>query len=243
MKQIMKLRRLQMTNKSIITPHIHTHEFFDENDNYKRIGIGWLHNQAFCEYQLYLKWVKGVEDVEDENTINGTNAHLSKEIETNITSPQKGIKPIESPELSYRDAKDKGISFYATEFSVECDIMLGVIDDLMITPKNVIITDYKRLPPNHYPWLDDRRQIGGYCYCFKHEYPNILLPIKSIIADELTGEPFWEHDYNEQDEREIAETTQRILDIVNCKRLAVATENKNKCRGCRFNSECDKCKN
>jgi hypothetical protein len=94
------------------------------SDNYKRIGIGWLHNQAFCEYQLYLKWVKGLEDIPTTETIKGAKEHKVKEISSNISLPKLGIKPIESPITSYKEAKIKGISFFATEFGIECNTMM-----------------------------------------------------------------------------------------------------------------------
>jgi CRISPR/Cas system-associated exonuclease Cas4 (RecB family) len=207
-------------------------------DTYKRIGISWLHNQAFCEYQLFLKWVLKAPNLESIEVIEGDKSHGTQRVTTNEKAAKSGILPIKDILTSVKESTIVGTKFYRTDFRVECDIMIGEIDEIFISKSKILIVDYKPLPRTGIPFLDDKRQTIAYAFCFHREYLNITTPIFCEIKDENTGNQIWLHEYTVADDADILDATYRSLDIVNQKREPIDTKNPNKCRGCRLNSEC-----
>jgi hypothetical protein len=214
---------------------------------FSRIGIGWLDDQGFCEYKLILRFVRHYDPVTLDIT-KGLEAHaklgveLSNEFESKEYKQLSDVKSLRQELIESSANIDSNGKFYSTNFGVECDLMIGRMDEFELTNDLVIIGEHKTKARNGIPFYGEQRQVLGYAYCFRRQYPEILLPIKCFIRDKFTGEIFWTHMYNKQDEIEVLDAAHRSLDIVNGSRIAVPCSKINGCLSCRYHQFklCDK---
>lgn len=195
-----------------------------------KIPIHLLHTQAFCEYQIYLGYVKGFKAPETPEIRKGKDVH--QELEKNHLEKAEGAISIKG---AISKAKKEKVTLVMREVPVEGECLYGLIDEINFTPSSIIIIDDK---PGNYPYISNKKQVWGYCLAFKENYKPSL-PLIAALRQRDSQDIFWEELFLEEHKEQALESTQRIIDIIKGVREPQPTSNSYKCRNCRWNNLCD----
>jgi autonomous glycyl radical cofactor GrcA len=112
----------------------------------------------------------------------------------------------------------------------------GFIDEVWMTPDEFIIIDDK---PGTVAYSSSINQVYGYCLAF-----NEMLPEKRRIVASLrergTENIYWASYFDGKAEKDIIGLIDRMHKLLEGEIEFKPTNNPNKCRGCRFNTLCDR---
>ncbi|MEM2873847.1 MAG: PD-(D/E)XK nuclease family protein [Candidatus Nanoarchaeia archaeon] len=198
-----------------------------------KIPISWLHTQAYCEYQIFLEHVKGISVDRSIAMIVGAESHAKLDAEHAAK-----VEEIMSLEEVLVQSTERKVTFVAREVGVENLYLKGIIDEIRISPAEIIIIDDK--PTKGKAWPADIRQVWGYCWAYSDQYkPDRTL--YGAVRDRETQEFVWQEPFTENAKKDVKEATFRIIDILKGVRAAVPTRKPQKCKPCRFRKVCDKC--
>lgn len=202
-----------------------------------KIPIHWFHNQAFCEYEIFLAQVKGIpdpspnrEDIEEGRLIH---TELLKSHEAGAILTDKSILELAT------EAQLSGVTSVLRELLVVSKRMIGSIDEVWIASDGAYVVEDKPRSKQGKPFLSETRQAQGYASAFK-ECHSLPVPIITVVRDRSTGDWLWQKLLDEEDERKVNEVLDRIEGILGGIRQAEPTNNPNKCRYCRWSPFCDK---
>jgi len=214
-----------------------------------RVPISYLHCQAFCEQEIYLREVLGLEDLGADYLDKGQQVHKGLEddyeVSAQIGKEQRLLqgKPIpESLSEAVVLAKQEGITFCVRELFVQGKRIEGRLDCIEITPDCIRIIDDKPRAPTGKPYFSEIRQVGGYCLALREQYPDIDLPIYAIIRDENTGAKLWEKKFDAAYAADVDDAIDRIVGIIEGTRKAQPTQYPFKCKKCRWHCLCPESK-
>jgi len=195
-----------------------------------KIPIHWLHSQTYCEYQIYLEHVKGMEIEATSEMQKGIEVHAFLE-EEHLKRAEIKLKTAEV----IQKAKQERKTFIGREVPVIGRQLYGSIDEIHIMPDKIIIIGDK---PNYRPFFSNKKQVWGYCLAFQEQFkPN--LPIIASLRHRDSQKIIWQEEFLEEHKRIVLESVERILDILNGNRKPQPTSNFDKCRSCRLKSVCD----
>ncbi len=202
---------------------------FERIENH--VPIHLLHTQAYCERQIYLEHVEGIEAPPSAEMISGSEKHDALE--------EEHIEKAEI-ELSIGNAfvksEKEGITLISREVFVLGSATYGRIDEIIIEPKRLIIVDDK---PNAIPYFTNQVQVWGYCHTFKEMYqPEI--PIFGALRHVDTGEITWMDQFQEEHALRVIDGVKRIQAIFSGESQGEPTSNARKCNSCRFRQSCKK---
>lgn len=202
---------------------------------YKRVQASWFHVQGFCEYQLYLVLARRIRKLDSEDTLAGEKLH--SDLDRNLPTADVGVSNL-SERVTF--AKENSKPFIVREVDLTGFSLNGRADCIEYHLDRVVIADNKPRPPTGEPFHGDRRQLLAYCLMFQEQFPYLGLPIVAQFRD-YNDVTYWSHEFNNMDKEEVKETTQRILSILNECRIPVPVsfKNRNKCKDCRYFSQCD----
>ena len=116
--------------------------------------ISWLQKQDYCEYQIYLENIKGINVKPTKAMTKGAQKH-----ERLYTQFVKKAKPVTVQQMITESKTEK---IYSREFKV-LDLehgIYGLIDEIWLTPKGFIVIDDK---PETKAYLSNIHQVYGYC--------------------------------------------------------------------------------
>ena len=65
------------------------------------------------------------------------------------------------------------------------------------------------------------------------------MPIVAVLRNRDSGQNIWAQTFGKEQREKVVDTVNRIREILNGQREAVATKNANKCKACRFKGSCD----
>lgn len=214
------------STRDIILPTTKT--IFDLTDNH--VPIHLLHTQAYCEYQIYLEHVKGVEVEPTVEMQKGIEKHDSldeehrKKAEVKLTFDQALIK-----------SATEGVALKSRDVYVQGSATYGRIDEIIIEPSRIIIVDDK---PTPVPYLTNKVQVWGYCHTFKEVYKSDL-PLFGALRHEDTGEITWLEQFLEEHDARVIDGINRTQAILTGKTKGEPTSNKRKCTSCRLRVHCN----
>ena len=195
-----------------------------------KIPIHWLHSHAYCEYQIFLKHVKGVKIAPTAAMMMGAKRHSVLEVEH---------KEKATEELSVDDAlkksRDEKIVLIAREVPVAWSQLKGKIDEIHFMSDQIIILDDK---PNTVAWDSNKVQVWGYCLAFQEQF-RPKLPISALLRHRDTQKTVWEEVFTEDHRDRVLVAIERISGIMNGESEPEPTDNINKCRRCSLNNVCD----
>lgn len=195
-----------------------------------RIPIHWLHSQAYCEHQIYLEHVKGIE-VEPT-----TEMQKGKEIHTILEEDHKKRAKLR---LSVHDALKKSqkekIRLIGREVPVIGNSLYGLIDEVHFMPNQILIIDDK---PGNFAFITHKKQIWGYCLAFQEQF-NPNLPLIACLRQRDTKKIIWKDNFSDEHKNIVLESVERILGILNETRKPEPTSKLNKCKSCRLKGICD----
>lgn len=194
--------------------------------------ISWLQKQDYCEYQIYLENIKGVEIKPTKAMIRGSQKH-----EALYTQFVKKAKPATVEQMI---SESKTGEIYSREFKVldrEHGIY-GLIDEIWLTPKGFIVIDDKL---GTKPYLSNIHQVYGYCLAYQSIIPqNETRDVFGALRETGTDNIYWEAPFNQEAVGEIIPIVNRIHALILGKEEFTSTDNQNKCKVCRFVSQCDR---
>lgn len=195
----------------------------------RRIPIHWLHTQRYCEYQIYLEKVLGLEAPPTEEMLRGVDIHdrLGEEHEREAEL-----------ELSVNEALARapaeGIILISRDIYVEGTSLIGRIDEVVFEPSRIVIIDDK---PSAVPYLSNRVQVWGYCQAFREMYrPEV--PLLGALRQENSSSLVWLEEFLPEHENLVADSVTRIQAILGGQASAEPTSNIRKCQSCRLRESC-----
>lgn len=218
-----------MTKKSGSTPHptISQVKIIADKNNFP---ISWLNKQGFCEYGYYLENVKGISVKPTKSMVQGTKEHAILESNFRVDA-----EPATFDEMLETSKTGEILSRELPVISKQYGIR-GFIDEVWMTPDEFIIIDDK---PGTVAYSSSINQVYGYCLAF-----NEMLPEKRRIVASLrergTENIYWASYFDEKAEKDIINLINRMHKLLAGELEFKPTKNPNKCRGCRFNTLCDK---
>ncbi len=218
-----------MTNKSGSIPHptISQVKIIAKKNNFP---ISWLNKQGFCEYGIYLENVKGIEVKPTKSMINGTKEHAILEDKF-----KDGAEPATFDEMLETSKTGEIFSRELPVISKHFGIR-GFIDEVWMTPDEFIIIDDK---PGKIAYSSSINQVYGYCLAFKEMVPEKRRIIASL-RQRGTENIYWSSYFDGKAEEDIINLINRMHRLLSGETEFLSTNNPNKCRGCRFNTICDR---
>lgn len=207
-------------------PNIKGVQIIDGKNNFQ---ISWLNQQGYCEYQIYLEYMKGIETPATPEMTHGSDIH--NQLETIFKQDATTATFEEAVEVSKSEAS----------MSRECFVISpkygirGYIDEIWMTPEEIVIIDDK---PGRTPYFSTMNQVRAYCLAFK-DMTNDERPIKAALRERGTSNLFWIEIFTEDVEKQIKFTIDRMHGLLEGSRPFVPTKNPNKCRSCRYKRYCE----
>lgn len=207
-------------------PNIKGVQIIDGKNNFQ---ISWLNQQGYCEYQIYLEYMKGIETPATPEMTHGSDIH--NQLETIFKKDATPSTFEEAVEVSKSEAS----------MSRECFVISpkygirGYIDEIWMTPEEIVIIDDK---PGRTPYFSTMNQVRAYCLAFK-DMTNDERPIKAALRERGTSNLFWIEIFTEDVEKQIKFTIDRMHGLLEGSRPFVPTKNPNKCRSCRYKRYCE----
>jgi len=218
-----------MTNKSGSTPHptISQVKIIADKNNFP---ISWLNKQGFCEYGIYLENVKGIEIKPTRSMVQGTKEHAILEDKFKV-----GAEPATFDEMLETSKTGEILSRELPVISKHYGIR-GFIDEVWMTPDEFIIIDDK---PGKVAYSSSINQVYGYCLAFMEMVPEKRRIVASL-RERGTDNIYWASYFDGKAEDDIIKLIKRMHKLLAGETEFIPTNNPNKCRGCKFNTLCDK---
>ena len=118
------------------------------------------------------------------------------------------------------------------------DGIRGFIDEIWMTPEEIVIIDDK---PGSKAFPSTINQVRAYCLAFKNMTHEKRV-IKGGLRQRGTDNIFWSEVFDDNAEKQIRFTINRMHALFKGQKPFMATKNPNKCRSCRYQSYCEECK-
>ena len=196
-----------------------------------KIPIHLLQILHFCEYQIYLEYVKNLKPEPIKEMEEGKKYHQLLEKE-HLEKAKIKLKDIND---AISKVRKENIILKAREFRVEGEQLYGLIDEIYITPKEIIVIDDKL---SKFPYYSNKIQVWGYCLAIQ-DILEQKMPIKGALRCLLNGKIIWQEYFSNECKIKVTNSINRILDIICGKKKPAHTTNSRKCMKCRFNTLCE----
>lgn len=194
--------------------------------------ISWLHKQEFCEYQIFLEYMKGIEVEPTNAMIEGKQEHERLELEFE----EKAV-PANFAEMVKQSKTTKVVS---REFRVKSFKygVYGSIDEIWLMPDEFVVIDDK---PGTKAYLSNVHQVYGYCLAFKEMVKHQdRRQIVAALRERGTDNIYWKAPFDERAENEVISVINHIHGLILGNDQFNSNRNPNKCRKCRFKESCDR---
>ncbi len=220
-----------------ITEYGKTYEFKDHPsikglkiiEGKNNFPISWLNQQGYCEYQIYLEYVKGIETQPTRAMTQGSQIH--KELEDIFKKDSTPAKFEDAVEESKTQASlSREVFVVAPHYGIR-----GYIDEIWMKPDEIVIIDDK---PGRTPYESTMNQVRAYCLAFK-DMTGDERKIKAALRERGTENLFWIEVFTPDVEKQIKFTINRMHGLFDGTKPYMATKNPKKCRSCRFKNECE----
>lgn len=191
--------------------------------------ISWLNQQGYCEYQLYLEYMKGIETPATPEMTHGSNIH--HQLEDIFKQDSTPATFEEAVEASKTDATmSREVFVIAPEYGIR-----GYIDEIWMKPDEIVIIDDK---PGRTPYNSTMNQVRAYCLAFK-SMTGDTRKMKAALRERGTENLFWIEIFTPEIEKQIKFTIDRMQGLFDGTKPFVPTKNANKCRSCRYKRYCE----
>ena len=197
------------------------------------VPISWFNTQGYCEYILYLRYVKKIPYKAPDVVVRGTAVHNTITFEHDKKAK---VLPdsleVYLPKIMNGEAKPisiRNVFVESKKFGLR-----GEIDELHASLDEATIIDNK---PGSWVPFNIQRQLFAYGLAFKDHFewkPKIFCEVRSYD----TNRTVWRHEFSAIDKKTIISLTQRINEILDEKRTPVPTKYPKKCERCEYFSIC-----
>jgi CRISPR-associated exonuclease Cas4 len=194
--------------------------------------ISWLHRQEYCEYQIYLENIKGIEVGETPEMIAGSEEH-----ERLYTKFAEEAVPATLSEMLDGSKLSVVVS---REFPVRSQQhgIYGRIDGISFKPSAILVIDDKR---GTKAYNSDIHQVWGYCLALKETVESLDdRLIIGALREEGTDKIYWSGLFDERAQVEVIKVIERVHKLISGAAQFTSNKNPNKCRGCRLREVCDR---
>ena len=186
--------------------------------------ISWLNKQGYCEYQIYLEHMKGIETAATPEMTHGSSVHEQLEtIFKQDATPASFEQAVE--ESKQTSSMSREVFVIAPEYGIR-----GYIDEIRMKPEEIVIIDDK---PGRTPYQSSMNQVRAYALAYK-SMTNDDRTIKSALRERGTDNLFWIEPFTPEVEKEIKFTINRMQGLIEGSKPFIPTKNPNKCRSCRY---------
>ncbi|WP_458455116.1 CRISPR-associated protein Cas4 [Methanobrevibacter sp.] len=194
--------------------------------------ISWLNQQGYCEYQLYLEYMKGIETQPTAAMTHGSEIHHKLEdIFKQDSTPAKFEEAVEASKTEASMSRE--VKVISPEYGIR-----GDIDEIWMKPEEIVIIDDK---PGRTPYESTMNQVRAYCLAYK-DMTGEERKIKAALRERGTENLFWIEIFTPEVEKQIKFTINRIHGLLDETKPFVPTKNPKKCRSCRFKNDCEHAK-
>lgn len=191
--------------------------------------ISWLNQQGYCEYQLYLQYMKGIETPATPEMTHGSDIHNQLEdIFKQDSTPTSFEKAVEESKETASMSRECFV--VSPEYGIR-----GYIDEIWMKPDEIVIIDDK---PGRTPYQSTMNQVRAYCLAYK-DMTNDDRKLKAALRERGTENLFWIEIFTPEVENEIKFTIERMHGLFDGTKPFVPTKNQNKCRSCRYKRYCE----
>ena len=191
--------------------------------------ISWLNQQGYCEYQLYLQYVKDIRTTPTKAMKVGISKHNKSENEF-----KKDATPSTFNEFVEISKNEEVISREIPVIDPENGIR-GYIDEIWMMPDKIVIIDDK---PGTTPYSSTINQVRAYCLAIKNML-NDSRKIQGALRQRGTNNIFWSEEFNQKEENTIKFLLNRMDGLFKGLKPFIPTKNPNKCKSCRYKSYCE----
>ena len=198
-------------------------------NNKNNFNISWLNQMAYCEQQLKIQYLQGIETKRTAQMKQGSSEH--KKLEDEFLKTAKTAPLEEIINISY---KQKTISREMFVLSEKYGIR-GFIDEIWVMPDKILIIDDK---PGKKAYPSAINQIRAYCLALK-DMTNEKRQIYGAIRERGTDKLIYKEEFTENEENHIKERINRLHGLFEGTKPFIPTKNPNKCKSCRFQSYCE----
>ena len=208
----------------------------DSSEQPRFLHISWLYAQDYCEYQLYLDQVTGIEVDDTPAMVEGSAEHQRLEdeflakAETEYTFEEAVEEsrqtPISSREL-YVEDRSLGIR--------------GYIDELTLNPDGFTVIDDKPVGRTGKVYPSSKHQVYGYCMALKHMLgPDEQRPITAAVRARGSDRIVWSEAFDTKAEKKVQRLIKRVHGLIDGDIPFKSATQAYKCGPCRFFDFCDK---
>jgi CRISPR-associated protein Cas4 len=192
-------------------------------------SISWLNKQGYCEYQLYLEHMEGIETAPTAQMTHGSDIH--KQLEDCFKKDATPSTFEDALETSKEDAiMSRECFVIAPNYGIR-----GYIDEIWMKPDEIVIIDDK---PGRTPYQSTMNQVRAYCLAFK-DMTGDERKIKGALRERGTENLFWIEVFTPEVEKQIKFTIDRMHGLFDGTKPFIPTKNPKKCRSCRFKDYCE----
>ena len=209
----------------------------DDADGQPRfLHISWLYAQDYCEYQLYLDQVKGIEVDDTPAMVEGSAEHQRLEDEFLAKA---------EAEYTFEEAveQSKRTPISSRELYVE-DRSLGIrgyIDELVLNPDGFTVIDDKPVGKTGKVYSSSKHQVYGYCIALKSMLgPDEQRPITAAVRARGSDRIVWSEDFDTKAENKVRRLIKRVHGLIDGDIPFKSATQAYKRRPCRFFDVCEK---
>ena len=212
--------------------HLHN----DSSEQPRFLHISWLYAQDYCEYQLYLDQVKGIEVDDTPAMVEGSAEH--QRLEDEFLAKAEAEYTFEE---AVEESRQTPIS--SRELYVE-DRLLGIqgyIDELTLNPDGFTVIDDKPVGRTGKVYPSSKHQVYGYCMALKHMLgPDEQRPITAAVRARGSDRIVWSEPFDTKSEQKVQRLIKRVHGLIDGDIPFKSATQAYKCRPCRFFDVCDK---
>lgn len=191
--------------------------------------ISWLNQQGYCEYQIYLEYMKGINTQPTAAMTQGSKIHNQlEEIFKQDATPSTFEDAVEASKENASMSRE--VFVVAPDYGIR-----GYIDEIWMKPEEIVIIDDK---PGRTPYESTMNQVRAYCLAYK-DMTGDERKIKAALRERGTDNLFWIEVFTPDIEKQIKFTIDRMHGLFEGTKPFIATKNPKKCRSCRFKNDCE----
>ena len=208
----------------------------DSAEQPRFLHISWLYAQDYCEYQLYLDQVKGIEVDDTPAMVEGSAEH--QRLEDEFLAKAEAEYTFEE---AVEESRQTPIS--SRELYVE-DRPLGIrgyIDELTLNPDGFTVIDDKPVGRTGKVYPSSKHQVYGYCMALKGMLgPDEQRPITAAVRARGSDHIVWSEAFDTKAEKKVQRLIKRVHGLIDGDIPFKSATQAYKCRPCRFFDVCDK---
>ncbi len=194
-----------------------------------KIPISMLASSGYCEYQIYLEKVVGV-DVEDTPEIKEGVIKHDNLLEKHLLEREEEFIDV-ATEIEM--ALETGATRIVRELDVENEDLIGRIDEVQFSPHGILIIDDK---PGNRAFNSYKLQVWAYCVALRDNYsPN--LPLSAGLRNRDNGNMVWEKEFTAEHQQTVMNKIERLRAILEGDYLPRPAHPR-KCSKCRLKQAC-----